>query len=885
MTDRPTDSDLTELRELFEQAVTRVGEDRDQFLAALDASEPGLAGRLRGLLAQDEHEDNPLDTPLEVLIGALVDDEPEPRVGPYRIVQEVGRGGMGTVYLARRVDGEFEQRVAIKLVRRGMDSEEVLARFRAERQILASLEHPHIGRLYGGGVAEDGRPYLAMEFVEGEPITRYADTRGLPLHERVELFESAAAAVRFAHANLVVHRDLKPSNVMVTNDGTVKLLDFGIAKLLNPTRASSHRTQAGGRLLTPAYAAPEQVEGGPITTSTDVFSLGVLLHELLTGVTPAWKGTDPVPASSTARRQAGDPTSGRPPGGAGESGGPRAEGLDRALQGDLDAILVKALERDPSRRYASVDALIDDLQRYRDGRPVGARIPTRAYRLTRFIRRNRLVVGAAVAVVAALSIGLGTALHQRNIAMEERNAAELVTAYLEGMFESANPVGSDPGADTLRVSDFLERSTEAAMADLADEPELRARLLATLGRAHISLGNAELARDVWHQSIQASRESGEREPVEVLVGLGEAANTLGDWDAADSLLPGAIARARADGEQTALLRALRVRAVSLIRRDLFGEVDSILTEATALARGQDNPHALVDLTIMRGAVALGRGDLGTAMETQVEAVEIYRDLRGPDDLQVAITLSNLGGLQRSVGDLEAARRSLAEAVRIVDLRSPPGHGARIGTLNAYGNVLSNLGETQRADSVFEVAASAAEAPENAQLMVQVLANHSANKRAGSDTVAAVDLAARAASLASDIYGEGPGVVDALVMYGLVLDFAGDSIAAETEYAGAALAGRDLPPSHVRRVIADRGVARRMSRQGRHLEAETAMLELLSRTPDAESRTGTRFRTRQSTLRELAAVYRRWGRQEEAQQTEARREREALAAAGGNASGA
>lgn len=877
MTDRRTAEELKRLGELFERAVALNGRERDRFVEALDRSEPQLAGTLRSLLLHDAESDTPLDTPMDVLVGAVVDDDPEPQVGPYRIVREIGRGGMGTVYLAQREDGEFEQRVAVKVVKRGMDSEEILARFRTERQILAGLEHPNIGRLYDGGAAGDGRPYLAMEYVEGLPITRYADAQSLSLRARVKLFESAAAAVRFAHANLVVHRDLKPSNVMVTNDGTVKLLDFGIAKLLDPESASSDQTQRGGRLLTPAYAAPEQLEGGPITTATDVFSLGVLLHELLTGLTPEWKGTDPIPASTTVRSRGRDSATGACAEDVGEPRGLPVDNLPRALRGDLDAILIRALDRDPSRRYASVDALIDDLERYRGGRTVAARAATPTYRLLRFALRNRLAVAATAAVMAAVSIGFGVALHQRNIAVAERNAAEFVTAYLEGIFESANPVGSDPGADTLRVSDFLERSTAAAVADLADEPELRARLLATLGRAHMSLGDAERAREVWSQSVEASRESGDSERIEVIVGLGEAAAALGEWDAADSLLVHAVDRARAEGEDAALLRALRNRAVSLIRRDLYAGVDTVLSEAEGLARVQEDPAALADLMVMQGAVSRARGDLETAIATQAAAIELYREDRGPDDLQVAIVLSNLGGLQRATGDLEAAERSLSEAVRIVDLRSPPRHGVRVGALNAYGNVLMNLGETRRADSVFEAAAHAADTPENAQLRIQVLANHAANKRAGGDTTAAVDLAGRAAALSSQIYGDGPGVLDARVMYAIMLDFAGDSTAAETEYARAASAGADFPPAYTGRVIADRGVARRASREGRHQDAETAMLELLSRTPEANSGSGSPFRTRQATLRELAAVYRRWGKTEEADQTEEQMEREAGAA--------
>jgi len=384
----------TEVRRLFEDLVDLPASERATGLERIESRE--VRAEVERLLAADSDASGFLDAPAAVVAGTLVADllktehegdssSPAPEsLGPYRILGLLGRGGMGDVYLGERSDGVFDRKVAIKLLRRGMDSDEVLARFSRERRILARLEHPHIARLLDGGASPDGRPYFVMELVDGEPITRYCRSKSAGIDERLRLVLDACDAVSTAHRSLVVHRDLKPSNVLVTRDGEVKLLDFGIAKLLGPDdgERSDAETRAGLRLLTPAYAAPEQVRGEPVTTATDVWALGALLYELLTGGLPhrreglsAAELSAAADADSVARpsaRVARSPASSLPV--AAESAIDRDRSRwSRRLKGDLDNIAAVALRRDPERRYPSAAALADDLRRHLDGRPVHAR--------------------------------------------------------------------------------------------------------------------------------------------------------------------------------------------------------------------------------------------------------------------------------------------------------------------------------------------------------------------------------------------------------------------------------------------------------------------------------------------------------------------------------
>ena len=385
------------------------------------------------------------------------------RIGAYRIDAEVGRGGMGTVYRAVREDGAFLQEVALKVVNRGLDAPELFDRFRRERQILAMLNHPNIARILDGGSIPDGRPFYAMEFVEGEPVTQYCYSRKLSLHDRLRLFRSICDAVAHAHQNLIIHRDLKPANIFVTKDGVVKLLDFGIAKIFFSDMPDLGQTLAvGAALLTPNYASPEQVRNERITTATDVYALGLILYELLTGKR-AQQVASATPGEIERAVCEGQPT--RPSVAAGPDGVSPAS----RLRGDLETILLKAIQKDPARRYGTVNQLAEDLDRYLTGRPVSARPDSVWYRTRMFVRRNKLAVGAAAVVLASLVAGITIAVWQARIAREHFNS---VRTLARSLFDEINPAIMDvPGATkarhiiVTRSVEYLDKLSAAAGSD------------------------------------------------------------------------------------------------------------------------------------------------------------------------------------------------------------------------------------------------------------------------------------------------------------------------------------------------------------------------------------------------------------------------------------
>ncbi|MEL7361459.1 MAG: serine/threonine-protein kinase, partial [Bacteroidota bacterium] len=422
----------TEIQTLFEAALEHSPEERTTFLAAA-APDPTLRREVEALLAADEQA-GPLDAlqdDLEPLASGWRAAPSEERVGPYRLVRELGRGGMGTVWLAERAvddaNAQFEQQVALKLLP-GPPSSEQIRRFLAERQVLARLQHRHIARLLDGGVTERGRPYFALEVVDGQPITTYCDQHDLDIEARLQLFLQVCDAVQYAHQNLVVHRDLKPSNILVTTNAegqpSAKLLDFGIAKLLDGPRPSLGAvTQTGQRMMTPAYAAPEQVRGEAVTTATDVYALGVVLYELLAGQRP-YEVTNLIP--SQVERLICETMPARPSTVVldADTETPRAASRRGRLTGDLDVIVMKALRKEPEARYDSAAQLRDDLARHLAALPISARPSTVGYRVRSFVRRHRLGVGAAALVVLALVLGLATTLWQAQRAANEAEAAQ-----------------------------------------------------------------------------------------------------------------------------------------------------------------------------------------------------------------------------------------------------------------------------------------------------------------------------------------------------------------------------------------------------------------------------------------------------------------------------
>jgi eukaryotic-like serine/threonine-protein kinase len=506
---------------LFESAVERPRAERDRYVEAAAEGDSVLRAEVESLLsAHDAAEaDSFIDEPAVAPLAGLP-TEPDwagRLLGPYRIVGEIGRGGMGAVFRAVRDDDQYHKEVAIKVVMQGVDNDLVRERFRSERQILASFDHPNIARLLDGGSTDDGRPYLVMELVDGRPITLYARDR--PLRERLALFRQVCSAVSDAHRKLVVHRDIKPGNILVGPDGVPRLLDFGIAKILEGGPGGG-ATGLLHRMMTPEYASPEQVRGEPITTASDVYSLGVVLYELVTGERPhRLAGRDLL---DLARLHDSDPA--RPSSVVGPACGPDWARLRRRLRGDLDTIILKALRREPDRRYASVDLLAEDIERHLDGRPVLARPDTAVYRAGKFVRRHRAgVTAVAVLALVAAAASWNLAAQARRVE-RERDRAQEVSRFLIRLFRVSSP--SEARGNALTAREVLEEGVSRIRGDLSGRPDVRATLLQTLGTAYQRLGLGDAAAPLLQESLRLRSEIQEGETLDVAAALHELAGVL-----------------------------------------------------------------------------------------------------------------------------------------------------------------------------------------------------------------------------------------------------------------------------------------------------------------------------------------------------------------------
>jgi serine/threonine-protein kinase len=487
------------------------------------------------------------------------------RAGAYRLVEHIASGGMGVVYRAERDDGQVRHQAAVKILRRGLDAEDQVRRFASERQILASLDHPNIARLIDAGVTDDMRPYVVMEYVDGQQIDAYCDERRLSVKQRVALIRDVAMAVDYAHRNLVVHRDLKPSNIFVTDDGQVKLLDFGIAKLLDADpEGATAVTVPGVRLMTPGYASPEQITGAHVTTSTDVYVLGLLLYELLTGTRAqetdgrslpdieelVVRGAPRRPSEVVASLPAtlAVTTSGPPATAIAQARGTTPGRLRRLLRGDLDRIVGMALRKEPDRRYPSAQAFADDLNRYLDGKPVQARADSAAYRVGKFVRRRWPAVAAAGLFVALLvAYAVTMTIQSRQIRAERDRAqaaqakAEEVTSFLVRMFQASDP--GETRGDTVTARELLATGVERVGA-LDSQPAVQGQLLDVMGRVYQSLGRFDDARSLLERALRVRRGAfGEshRDVGDAWTHLGELSSMQGRYADAESQLRTALA--------------------------------------------------------------------------------------------------------------------------------------------------------------------------------------------------------------------------------------------------------------------------------------------------------------------------------------------------------
>ncbi|MDX1429917.1 MAG: serine/threonine-protein kinase, partial [Rhodothermales bacterium] len=617
--------DWKDIESLFEAALDHPEHERLTWLKEA-CPDPDLYQEVEAMLRAANRAEDFLSRPASEIASTLIVDShrngrrgdepaddvhPEGKIGRYRIVRRIGWGGAGAVFLGERADGEFRQRVAIKLLREDRMSRSQQRRFLAERQILASLNHPGIARLLDGGVTEQGIPFIVMEYIDGQPIDEYCDDRRLSVRERLELFRKVCTAVQYAHGQLVVHRDIKPSNVMVTGEGDVKLVDFGIAKLLD----AEHDLPGTGRPtlnLTPEYASPEQVRGEAITAVSDVYSLGVLLYQLLTGrrpyemagasaarivktvcetepdtpsdavrTVPAVNDEDEVvsPEEVATRRRVG------------------LEALCRQLRGDIDTIILKALRKEASRRYQSVESFADDIRRFLTSRPVRARRDTLVYRVSKYVRRNRIVVAAVALVTLSLVGGFAISLWQASERAEQATRAERTTRFMKDMLAGFDP-NTRPN-ELQHVEEILDMGAQRLHQDLAGEPALSAEIAVVLADLYEDYGVYEKARDLYELSIAQQRATGRRDArlAEVTAKLGSVANKMGNHHQARELM----------------LSALEI------------------SEAVHGPNSMEAADVLDGLAI----VHINTGQLDRARELLSQALEIFKSVYGDDHVRVA----------------------------------------------------------------------------------------------------------------------------------------------------------------------------------------------------------------------------------------------------------
>ncbi len=702
-------------KDIFDHAFDLSRASREALLAERCARAPGLLDEVNALLSA--HDD--IGSFLEPTAAAKKPAPLPERIGPYRVLRELGRGGMGVVYLGKRNDGNFRRRVAIKLIHPGLGAD-IVQRFRAERQILATLDHPHIARLLDGGSSEDGRPYLVVEYVEGETIDRYCDRRCLTIPERLELFRTVCSAVHFAHQNLVLHRDIKPGNLLVSTDGVPKLLDFGIAKLLDSEdRARLTATQRGERPMTPEYASPEQVRGETLTTGADVYALGVLLYRLLTGRRPYQLRCpsqseledaicrQEVERPSMAARRA-DREVARLRG----VDGPRR--LAHRLAGDLDIIVGCALRKEPHRRYRSAELLSDDVQRYLQGLPLMVREDSWRYRFHKLVARNPTTT-AAIGLVSLITACLIAALavqHRQLVVQRERaesalQRSERVKEFMVDLFHLVDPLRTQPERIMAR-REILDAGVFRLETEAEIEPEIRASLMVAIGLSYRNLGLFQEAEPLLEEAL-ALREllygQGHPAVAESLAELSLLWHGKGRYGAAESFAQRALAIRRTlhnDDHPDLAYSLTNLALVQLARLKIFA-AKALLEEALAMRRrladGRDHPAVAESLTNLSLAY-LPRGELTRGRALLEQALAMNRRLHGATHPEVARSLHSLGWVLDALGHYAEAEGLFRQAVAMHRRLYPGDHPDLAKSTHQLAKALQSQGAYDRAERLF-----------------------------------------------------------------------------------------------------------------------------------------------------------------------------------------
>jgi serine/threonine-protein kinase len=715
------------LQEVFHGAAGLEAAQQAAYLDSACAGDFELRKEAEALLSSSREAAGLAEAVRRAAAGALADAPPlGTRVGPYRIVRELGQGGMGRVFLALRDDDQFQRRVAVK-VAHAAQAPELLSRFRSERQILAALDHPNMARLLDGGTTEEGVPYLVLEYVEGEPIDRHCDSRQLSIPERVQLFRAVCAAVHYAHQNLVVHRDLKPANVLVTADGTPKLLDFGIAKLLKPELLAQAPalTTSLHRPMTPEYASPEQVRGEPITTASDVYSLGVLLYELLTGCRPlSLDGQSPTgierivsevepPPPSAAVLRPPERADGRTAEERSRSRATSPERLRRMLEGDLDNIVLMALRKAPTRRYTSAEHLAEDLRRHFEGLTVRARKDTIRYRTGKFVRRHRYSLALAAGFfVLVTGFGVNRAhlaralAAERDQARQEAETAGRVSSFLQDVFRLADPDEEHGQAVTAR--EILDRAVDRLGEQGQERPEIRAALLDTMGNVYRHLGLYSRAEPLLEDALAQRRASLGEDHLDTarsLLHLGQLRGEQSRSAEAEDLLRRAVAvrERRLGPAHPEVAEGLHALGIALRYQGKRAEAESVLRRALTLREAALTDGPEVADTLDRLAEVLDdKGELSDAEALAHRALAIARRRPG-EHVDTARYLARLGDILRREGDLGRAEPLLRDALAIRRRLLGPDHPSIALNLDGLANVLRDRGEVEAAEPLYRQA--------------------------------------------------------------------------------------------------------------------------------------------------------------------------------------
>lgn len=662
--------------ELFQACLERSAEGRE---ALLQQEEPWIRKEVELLLEDCEAADSFIDAALNETLPGLVEGatteletpalEGE-HIGQYRIVREMGRGGMAVVYLAERADGAFEQQVALKLLKRGMDTDEILRRFLYERQVLASLNHPNIAGLIDGGATSDGRPYFIMEYVEGAPITDFCEQRRLGAAERLALVMTVARTVQHAHSNLIIHRDIKPSNVFVTENGDVKLLDFGVAKLLDERTWSvdTPATRAGRSWITPEYASPEQLNEEAITTASDVYQLGLLAEELL---------------------------------------------AERPPRGDLDMIVAKARHEDPELRYASAETMADDVERYLAGQPVVARAPTSTYRVRKFVERNSRAVAATTAVLL-LFIGM-VAFYTHRLAGERDRAqsqaekAEQVSGFLTSLFQVTDPESGPDSSITAKT--LLDLGASRIHSDLAGHPVVQARLLNVIAVAYRNRGFNEESLQLLRRALAVAEGSGipPLEMADYLNNIGEVLYYLGHYEEAESHYEESLAlrRRRLGAKHVDVAQSLNNLALIDLHQDDLAEGEDRMRRGLAIfqAAFEGDHWRVANAKNVLAQALIPQERLSEARVLCESAIAMHRRLRGEEQYKLALMAARntYATVLCKMGEPRVAEAVHREVLQRFDSLLPTYHYFKVEALVGLGHALREQEQYEEAEAVFQQA--------------------------------------------------------------------------------------------------------------------------------------------------------------------------------------